>query len=234
MQSFRTRILGLLLAIVVTTQLATMLVLVVQTHREAQSRAQQQLSSGGRVLANIMHSRAGQLRDAVHVLVADYGFKEAVTFRRPGHDTFRAGQQRATHRCGSGCVLRSRRSGGRDDASRPAGCERDALAVARRGGSRFRRHLSEHQQQALPARDCAGASAGSRSGGQPSVSGSTRPWQVRCARCWGSMSRTSTATAARTRWSPHSIPQCARPCAPSCRIDSSVTGRAQQVSLDGD
>ncbi|HZF26618.1 MAG TPA: EAL domain-containing protein [Steroidobacteraceae bacterium] len=79
MQSFRTRILGLLLAIVVTTQLATMIALVVQTHREAQSRAQQQLSSGGRVLASIMHSRAEQLRDAVHVLVADYGFKEAVT-----------------------------------------------------------------------------------------------------------------------------------------------------------
>jgi diguanylate cyclase (GGDEF)-like protein len=79
MQSFRTRILGLLLAIVVTTQLATMIALVVQTHREAQSRAQQQLSSGGRVLASTMHSRAEQLRDAVHVLVSDYGFKEAVT-----------------------------------------------------------------------------------------------------------------------------------------------------------
>jgi diguanylate cyclase (GGDEF)-like protein len=79
MQSFRTRILGLLLAIVVTTQLATMFVLVVQTHREAESRAQQQLSSGGRVLASMMHSRAEQLRDAVHVLVADFGFKEAVT-----------------------------------------------------------------------------------------------------------------------------------------------------------
>ncbi len=79
MQSFRTRILGLLLAIVVTTQLATMVALVVQTHREAQARAEQQLSSGGRVLASIMHSRAEQLRDAVHVLVSDYGFKEAVT-----------------------------------------------------------------------------------------------------------------------------------------------------------
>lgn len=79
MQSFRTRILGLLLAIVVTTQLATMIALVVQTHREAQTRAQQQLSSGGRVLASFMHSRAEQLRDAVHVLVSDYGFKEAVT-----------------------------------------------------------------------------------------------------------------------------------------------------------
>jgi diguanylate cyclase (GGDEF)-like protein len=79
MQSFRTRILGLLLALVVTTQLATMIALVVQTHREAQSRAQQQLSAGGRVLTSIMHSRAEQLRDAVHVLVADYGFKEAVT-----------------------------------------------------------------------------------------------------------------------------------------------------------
>src|SRR5262245_55154556 len=79
MQSFRTRILGLLLALVVTTPLATMIALVVRTPREAQSRAQQQLSSGGRVLSSIMHSRAEQLRDAVHVLVSDYGFKEAVT-----------------------------------------------------------------------------------------------------------------------------------------------------------
>jgi diguanylate cyclase (GGDEF)-like protein len=79
MLSFRTRILGLLLALVVTIQIATMIALVVKTQGGAQSRARVELEAGGRVLTNLMQSRADQLRDAVQVLVADYGFKEAVT-----------------------------------------------------------------------------------------------------------------------------------------------------------
>ena len=78
MLSFRTRILGLLLALVVTTQIATMIALVVKTQGEAQSRARAELEAGGRVLSNLMHTRAEQLRNAVQVLVADFGFKEAV------------------------------------------------------------------------------------------------------------------------------------------------------------
>jgi len=79
MLSFRTRILGLLLALVVTTQIATMIALVVKTQGEAQARARAELEAGGRVLSNLMQSRAEQMRNAVQVLVADYGFKEAVT-----------------------------------------------------------------------------------------------------------------------------------------------------------
>ena len=79
MLSFRTRILGLLLALVVTIQIATMIALVVKTQGGAQSRARVELEAGGRVLTSLMQSRADQLRDAVQVLVADYGFKEAVT-----------------------------------------------------------------------------------------------------------------------------------------------------------
>jgi diguanylate cyclase (GGDEF)-like protein len=79
MLSFRTRILGLLLALVVTIQIATMVALVVKTQGGAQSRARVELEAGGRVLTSLMQSRADQLRDAVQVLVADYGFKEAVT-----------------------------------------------------------------------------------------------------------------------------------------------------------
>jgi diguanylate cyclase (GGDEF)-like protein len=79
MLSFRTRILGLLLALVVTIQIATMVALVVKTQGGAQSRARVELEAGGRVLTSVMQSRADQLRDAVQVLVADYGFKEAVT-----------------------------------------------------------------------------------------------------------------------------------------------------------
>ena len=79
MLTFRTRILGLLLALVVTIQIATMIALVVKTQGGAQSRARVELEAGGRVLTSLMQSRADQLRDAVQVLVADYGFKEAVT-----------------------------------------------------------------------------------------------------------------------------------------------------------
>lgn len=79
MLSFRTRILGLLLALVVTIQIATMVALVFKTQGGAQSRARVELEAGGRVLTSVMQSRADQLRDAVQVLVADYGFKEAVT-----------------------------------------------------------------------------------------------------------------------------------------------------------
>jgi diguanylate cyclase (GGDEF)-like protein len=69
----------LLLALVATTQIATMIALVVKTQGEAQSRARAELEAGGRVLSNLMHTRAEQMRNAVHVLVADFGFKEAVT-----------------------------------------------------------------------------------------------------------------------------------------------------------
>ncbi len=79
MQAFRTRILTLLVALVVTTQLATVAALVLFTQREALARAQRDLQAGGRVFAGIMQSRAQQLRGAVQILVADYGFKEAVT-----------------------------------------------------------------------------------------------------------------------------------------------------------
>jgi len=79
MLSFRTRILGLLLILVVTTQVATMIALVVKTQGEAQSRARVELEAGGRVLSKLMQSRAEQIRNAAQVLLADYGFKAAVT-----------------------------------------------------------------------------------------------------------------------------------------------------------
>src|SRR5688572_24685578 len=79
MKTFRARILALLLALVVAIQLATIAALVMLTQREAQIRAREDLQAGGRVVARIMQTRAEQLRGAVQVLVADFGFKEAVT-----------------------------------------------------------------------------------------------------------------------------------------------------------
>lgn len=80
MSTFRARILLLLLTIVIVTQVATMLALLVQTNRKGQELARQELRNAGHVIDALMQTRAEQLRDAVRVLAADYGFKEAVTF----------------------------------------------------------------------------------------------------------------------------------------------------------
>jgi diguanylate cyclase (GGDEF)-like protein len=80
MSTFRARILLLLLTIVIVTQVATMLALLVQTNRKGQDLARQELRNAGHVLDALMQTRAEQLRDAVRVLASDYGFKEAVTF----------------------------------------------------------------------------------------------------------------------------------------------------------
>ena len=79
MRTFRSRILLILLGLVIATQLATVSAFVIQTNREAQEHARDQLRSAGRVLDTLLQSRARQLRDGVRVLASDYGFKEAAT-----------------------------------------------------------------------------------------------------------------------------------------------------------
>jgi diguanylate cyclase (GGDEF)-like protein len=79
MTTFRSRVLWLLLVLVVTVQLATVAVLVFQANRRAELQAGEDLQVGARVLDALLQSRAEQLREAVRVLVADYGFKEAAT-----------------------------------------------------------------------------------------------------------------------------------------------------------
>lgn len=77
--SFRVRILLLLVTLLLVVQVATVTALVVQTNREAQAQAKDELRAGGRVLDALLRLRAEQMQQAVRVLVADYGFKEAVT-----------------------------------------------------------------------------------------------------------------------------------------------------------
>jgi diguanylate cyclase (GGDEF)-like protein len=79
MKSFRTRILTLLIGLVLTAQAVTVVTLVAQTNRKAREQAEQDLRSGARVLDALLRSRAEQIQQAIRVLVADYGFKEAVT-----------------------------------------------------------------------------------------------------------------------------------------------------------
>jgi diguanylate cyclase len=79
MKTFRSRVLWLLLSLVVAVQVATVVALVFQTNRRAERQAGEDLQVGAQVLSALMQSRAEQLSEAVQVLVADYGFKEAAT-----------------------------------------------------------------------------------------------------------------------------------------------------------
>lgn len=79
MKSFRARVLLWLLLLVVAIQVVTVGALVLQANRRAEQQAGEDLLVGARVLDALLQSRAEQLREAVRVLVSDYGFKEAAT-----------------------------------------------------------------------------------------------------------------------------------------------------------
>jgi diguanylate cyclase (GGDEF)-like protein len=83
MKSFRTRVVWLLLTLVVVIQTITVLALVWQTNRRAAEQAGENLEVGARVLDALLQSRTARMREAVHVLVADYGFKDAATRNDP-------------------------------------------------------------------------------------------------------------------------------------------------------
>ncbi len=77
--SFRSRVLWLLLVLVVFVQLATVAALVVRTDHHAEAQAGEDLRSGGKVLNALLDARAERFHQAVTILAADYGFRDAVT-----------------------------------------------------------------------------------------------------------------------------------------------------------
>jgi diguanylate cyclase (GGDEF)-like protein len=78
MDSFRNRLLALIIGLVVITQSVTLVAVLVSTDRQVQAGADAQLHSDATVVQNTMRLRAEQLSSTVAVLVADIGFKEAV------------------------------------------------------------------------------------------------------------------------------------------------------------
>jgi diguanylate cyclase (GGDEF)-like protein len=78
MQSFRTRILALVLGLVTVTLLATVGAVVVKARQEARERAAEQLRAGAEFTHEFLRFRGAQLNGAVRVLAADFGFREAV------------------------------------------------------------------------------------------------------------------------------------------------------------
>ncbi|HYL70726.1 MAG TPA: hypothetical protein VEY89_05435, partial [Candidatus Dormibacteraeota bacterium] len=78
MGSFRKRLLALLIGLVVVTQTVTLAAVLLSTRRTVESRAAEQLRSGGSFAEHLMRFRAAQLANGVAVLAADFGFREAV------------------------------------------------------------------------------------------------------------------------------------------------------------
>ncbi|MFO1406363.1 MAG: EAL domain-containing protein [Steroidobacteraceae bacterium] len=78
MKSFRTRILALVLGLVTVTVVATVTSLVAKAGEEAREQAGEQLRAGLLLSQEVLDFRASQLRAAVRVLAADYGFRAAI------------------------------------------------------------------------------------------------------------------------------------------------------------
>src|SRR5665213_1199291 len=82
MDSFRNRLLALIIGLVVITQSVTLVAVLVSTDRQVQVRADAELHTGATDVQNTMRVRADQLSSTVAVFASDIGFKEAVA----GHD----------------------------------------------------------------------------------------------------------------------------------------------------
>jgi diguanylate cyclase (GGDEF)-like protein len=78
MGSFRKRLLVLIIGLVVVTQTVTLAAVLASTAHNVESRAAQELRSGGSFAQQLIRFRAGQLANGVGVLAADFGFREAV------------------------------------------------------------------------------------------------------------------------------------------------------------
>ena len=78
MQSFRTRILALVLGLVTVTLVATVGAVVIKARQEVRERAAEQLRAGAAIAREVLRFRGAQLNGAVRVLAADFGFREAV------------------------------------------------------------------------------------------------------------------------------------------------------------
>ncbi len=81
MDSFRNRILALIIGLVVATQSVTLVAVLASTAHEVRVRADDRLRSGSQVFQQFMRLRADQLSSAVAVLAADFGFREVIASR---------------------------------------------------------------------------------------------------------------------------------------------------------
>ena len=78
MQSFRTRILALVLGLVTVTMASTVGAVVLKARSEARALADERLHAGAEIARELLRFRVAQLNGAVRVLASDFGFREAV------------------------------------------------------------------------------------------------------------------------------------------------------------
>jgi diguanylate cyclase (GGDEF)-like protein len=82
MDSFRNRLLALIIGLVVAAQSVTLVAVLASTKHEARVSADQRLRYGSKVVQSYLRLQAAQLSSTVAVMANDIGFKEAVA----GHD----------------------------------------------------------------------------------------------------------------------------------------------------
>ncbi|HEY6457737.1 MAG TPA: EAL domain-containing protein [Steroidobacteraceae bacterium] len=78
MDSFRNRLLALIIGLVIITQSVTLVAVLASTKHEALVRADEQLRYGSQVVQQYLRLRADQLSSTVATLAADIGFKDVV------------------------------------------------------------------------------------------------------------------------------------------------------------
>ena len=77
--SLRNKILLLFLSLLIISSVATIGAVLLATNNDVKLQAQEKLSVGEKVFQRLLQERGNQLRSSASVLVADFGFKEAVT-----------------------------------------------------------------------------------------------------------------------------------------------------------
>lgn len=79
MHSFRNRILILIIGLMVGTQIVTLVAVSARIAEDVRGQANEQLQTSGSVVSQLLVARSAQLANAVSLLAADFGFREAVT-----------------------------------------------------------------------------------------------------------------------------------------------------------
>ncbi|MGH8135928.1 MAG: cache domain-containing protein, partial [Steroidobacteraceae bacterium] len=83
MNSFRNRLLVLIIGLIAVTQTVTLVAVLESTRRSVETRAAEQLTAGTSYALQLVKFRASQLASGVAVLAADFGFREAVSLLDP-------------------------------------------------------------------------------------------------------------------------------------------------------
>jgi diguanylate cyclase (GGDEF)-like protein len=124
MDSFRNRLLVLLIGLVVVIQTVTLFAVLARTARDVEARAAEQLRSGGSVVQQFVRFRASQLANAVAVLASDFAFREVVANGDPA--TMLSAARNHSQRVGADLVLLTDTDGRVLVSTAPAASAHDA------------------------------------------------------------------------------------------------------------